>query len=152
MLPPSGSILILEGPGGLLLPRFSARFMTQSWAPIPQSADLRYDVNGELVNLSAAQFRKYKTEISCSGKIGAQAFSNLFPGDPVTVHCIFEWGFLDSAGEPIRPVVEGSLRVTDEGFTFYRPILDCLVASGSPSGDFAEWEADKSWKLELWER
>lgn len=149
MLPASGSILVLEGPG---LPRYSARFMKQSWAPIDQASDLRRDLNGNLVNLSAPQFRKYKTEISCSGIIEAPAFSNLFPGDLITVSCIFEWGFLDSAGQPIRPAVEGSLRVTSEGFTFYRPILDCMVAPGSPSGDFDEWGATKSWKLELWER
>jgi hypothetical protein len=136
------TLLVLSGIG---VPDYSARGLTQTLEPIEASASLRRTVSGALVDLSHAQFRKYKSTISCQDQ-EPPAFDGVWPGHVVTVDCVAELSFLTSGGSPARPVVSGSMR-TDGDFVFYRPQLDMLVTGFSVSRD--EYDAAVQWHLDL---
>ncbi len=67
-----------------------------------------------------AQFRKYKSSISCRDQ-EPPAIDGVWPGHVVTVECVAELSY-PTGGSPARPVVSGSTR-TQGGFVFYRPQL-----------------------------
>jgi hypothetical protein len=135
------TLLVLDPIG---VPPYSARGLTQTYAPIGASTAQRRTVNGQLVDVSAPQMRKYATQISCTDQ-EAPALDGIYPGMTVTVDCIFELSF-PTGGTPDRTVVPGSQRDAD-GFTFYRPRLTCMVTAISDSTD--EWGASVNWQLSL---
>jgi hypothetical protein len=106
---------------------------------------MRRTVNGALVDLSAVQFRKYRSSIVGNDQL-PPAFDGIWPGQILTVSCLAELSYLTAGGTPQRPVVSGSSRVDGE-FTFYRPELQMRVVSFSPVTD--EWQARVGWTLDL---
>jgi hypothetical protein len=126
------------------LPLYAARGLTQSLTPIQASAVQRRTINGVLLDLSYAQFRKYQSTISCTDR-EAPAMDGVFPGMEVTVYCVAELSY-PAGGTPTRPVVSGSERPEGE-FIFYRPILTMQVTTLSMSLD--EYAADTQWSLQL---
>jgi hypothetical protein len=139
---PDTTLLVLSGFG---VPPYSARGLTQTLDPIAGAAVLRRTVNGDLVDRSAPQFRKYQSSISCADQ-QAPALEGIWPGQAVTVDCVAELAYLTMTDAPSRPVVEDSSR--EEGdFTFYRPRLTMRVVGFSQSRD--EYGAVTSWKLDL---
>lgn len=136
------STLIVIVPFGM--PPYSARGLTQTLDPINQSQQLRRTVNGELVDISAVQFQKYTSIISCSD-MDAPGLDGVWPGQLVDIDCAIELSFL-TGGAPAKNVVPGSTREAD-GFTFYRPRLTMRVMSYSNSKD--EWGAEHQWQLTL---
>ncbi len=135
------TLLVLTGIG---VPDYSARGLTQTLEPIEASTSLRRTVNGSLVDLSFAQFRKYKSTIACHDQ-EPPAINNVWPGHVVTVDCVAELSY-PAGGSPARPVVSGSAR-TDGAFTFYRPQLQMLVTGFSVSRD--EYGASVQWQMDL---
>jgi hypothetical protein len=103
------------------------------------------DVNGNLVDLTPEQFRKYRSSISCTWR-NAPALDGVFPGAVVVVDCIQELSYRTAGGSPARTVVSGSSRVSGD-FTFYRPQLTMMVKDHQPQKD--EWEATVGWRLDL---
>jgi hypothetical protein len=85
-----------------------------------------------------AQFRKYKSSISCRDQ-EPPAIDGVWPGHVVTVECVAELSY-PTGGSPARPVVSGSTR-TQGGFVFYRPQLQMLVTGFSANRD--EYGADE---------
>jgi len=147
------TLLVLIGPG---MPPYSARGVSQSLEPIEQSSQAKRTVNAELIDLSAAQFRKYRSTITCKDQ-QAPAFDGVFPGLILTVHCVKELAVRHEADteNPTelptdvdlgRLAVPGSVRQAD-GFIFYRPVLEMMVIS-CPQ-EVEEWEAEEGWSLEL---
>jgi hypothetical protein len=134
------TLLVLSGIG---IPDYSARGLTQTLEPIEASASLRRTVNGALVDLSFAQFRKYKSSISCPDQ-QPPAVDGVWPGHVVTVDCVAELSY-PSGGSPARPVVSGSTR-TQGAFVFYRPQLQMRVTGFSVNrdeyGDAVQWQMD----------
>ena len=126
------------------LPFYSARGLTQTLAPIKEATDLRRTVNGELVNVAAAQFKKYSSKISCSDQEPPSA-DFMMPGTQITVDCVSELWYVSPA-VPLRPVVPGSIR-NEGGFIFYRPQLLMLVVAFHTSTD--EFGAIVAWEIEL---
>jgi hypothetical protein len=59
------TLLVLTGIG---IPDYSARGLTQTLEPIEAALSQRRTVNGGLKDLSFAQFRKYKSSISCASR------------------------------------------------------------------------------------
>ena len=55
-------VLTLSGIG---VPPYSARGASQTLEPIASSQQLRRTINGELIDISRAEFRKYRSTISC---------------------------------------------------------------------------------------
>lgn len=130
---------------GINIPPYSARGISQTLAPIAGAANLRRTVNGTLVDLSASQFRKYASTISCTDQ-QHPALNGVWPGVQVTVDCICELSYLTSGGSADRTVVPGSSR-TEGLYTFYRPRLIMRVLSYDIQTD--EWGAAVGWSLEL---
>ena len=131
---------------------YSARGLHQSLNPIAAVRDqggggggiLRRTVNGKLVDVSAPQMRKYRSEISCNDQ-APPAIDGLWAGMIVQVSCAAELGYLTLAGAQ-RPVVSGSERVEGD-FTYYRPQLTMMVCDFQVDKD--EWGATTSWQLVL---
>jgi hypothetical protein len=138
------TLLVLTGLG---IPDYSARALVQTLQPVEATVAVQRTINGELMDWSFDQFRKYKSTISCTDQ-QAPAIDGIWPGQEVTVDCVSELCY-PVGGSPGRPVVDGSER-TVGGFVFYRPQLTMLVTGYSASQD--EYGATVQWQLELEER
>ena len=117
--------------------QFQARDLTQHLMYIDESEQLERDVNGILIDIADPAFRKFETVITASDK-RPPPFENLWPGMPVTIYCASLLCYLNgNSGSPCRPAVPGST-YTIGHYTFYRPILNCLVRR--PDVEFSkEW-------------
>jgi hypothetical protein len=135
------TLLVLTGIG---IPDYSARGLTQTLEPIEAAVSLRRTINGGLVDLSFAQFRKYKSTISCQDQ-EPPAVDGVWPGHVVTVDCVAELSY-PSGGSPARPVVSGSTR-TQGAFVFYRPQLQMRVTGFSVNRN--EYGAAVQWQMDL---
>lgn len=136
------TLLVISGDG---VAPYSARGLTQSLEPINAAASVRRTINGGLMDLSAAQFRKFRSVVSCDDQ-QTPAFNDLWPGQSLTVDCVAELTYKTSGGSPSRTVVPGS-SYTDGSYTFYRPRLTMKVISLSVERD--EYGAQSKWSLEL---
>lgn len=134
--------LIISGMG---IPRWSARGLDQTLQPDPASISMRRTVNGDLLDLSSSQFRKYQSTITCRDH-RTPAIEGIWPGQELTVDCIAELSYETMSGSPSRTVVEGSERVEND-YTFYRPRLSMRVAGFRTSRD--EFADEVAWTLEL---
>ena len=154
---PNNTLLVitpLSGADGLILTPYSARGLTQTLEPISGTMGgghvlgtwIRESTNGELINLTYAPFKKYQSVISCRDQ-ETPCLDNAWKGEIVQVDCAAELNYLTSSGSPNRPVVSGSDRTTDDGFTFYRPQLIMMVIDIRNS--FAEYEAETQWSVDL---
>lgn len=128
----------------LNLPPYSARGLTQSITPIQAAGFLARDWNGNLLDLSVPNFRKYRTTISGDDQ-QPPAIDGVWPGLLVTIQCLMEFAYLTAGGSPARPVVAGSSRVEGD-YTFYRPQLSCRIIAFDVDED--EWGAAIGWTLE----
>ena len=99
---PDDTMLVLSGIG---VPSYSARGLTQTLQPIEAAGSQRRTVNGTLVDLSQAQFRKYRSTIRCNDQ-QAPALDGIWPGQVVTVSCVAEL-CCPSTDTPAKPVVSG---------------------------------------------
>jgi hypothetical protein len=130
------------------IPPYSARGISETLEHIEAAASMRRTVNGTLVNLSAAQFRKYRATISCRD-MDSPALDGVFPGQQLTVDCITELVFLDGTDASAnRTAVSGSER-EENGFNYYRPQLTMMVESYRIDTD--EWGAAVGWTMVLQE-
>lgn len=133
----------------LAIPPFALRGISQSLEPIDQAAALKRTINGILVDVASVDFRKYQSSIRCTD-FQSPGLGKLWPGMALTMLCAHELSFEgstdDSDGPFERPVVDGSVREAN-GFTFYRPILSVRVIGWS--GQFAEWQAEYAWQLDV---
>ena len=140
--PNSHTLLRLSGFG---VQPYSARGLSQTYAPIQQASHNRRTVNGALKDISFPGFRKYSSSISGSDQL-PPAVDGIWPGLEVEVHCLFEFQYLTDGGAPARLVVPGSSRV-EGSYTLYRPILICRINNFNVSTD--EYGAQVSWSMEL---
>jgi len=138
------TVLTLSGIG---VPLYSARGLQQSLEPIDASANLRRTINGTLIDLSAPQMRKYRSQITGSDQ-RPPACDGLWPGREVTVDCIAELCHAEY-GTPARPMVPDS-DYEEAGFVFYRPRLVMLVTGFNVQRD--EWQANVQWTMTLEEK
>lgn len=135
-------VLTLSGIG---VPPWSARGASQTLEPIEAARQLRRTVNGDLIDLSRPEFRKYRSTISCADQ-QPPAVDGVWPGQVLTIGCLAELSYKTSGGTPARPAVSGSSR-TEGDYTVYRPSLTMRVVSFSQDTD--EYGATVSWSLEL---
>jgi hypothetical protein len=129
------------------IPPYSARGISQELRPVSGAGNLRRTVNGALVDLSASQFRKYQSAISCSDQV-SPSLNGVWPGMTLTVDCVSELCYKTAGGSPSRTVVSGSSRVEGD-FTFFRPRLVMKVVDYRVSTD--EWGAEVGWTMDLME-
>lgn len=145
MLPAINSndtLLILNSMG---IPLFSARGLTQTIEPIQQAKDQARTINGELIDLSESQFRKYQSKVSCTDMVGP-AMNGIWPGQQIIIDCVCELAYKTMGGTPDRTVVSGSSRTSGD-FTFYRPRLTMVVTQITQGNE--EWAGTVNWELDL---
>lgn len=143
--------LVFTGESANGLNPYSVRQAHQTLEPIDavkgangSGGVFRRTVNGTLIDLSAHQMRKYKSEITCTDQ-GAPALDGRWTGLTVLVSCNRELSY-PTGGTADRPPVDGSVRVEGD-FTYYRPLLTMMVTDFTV--DFDEWGAETGWKLSL---
>jgi hypothetical protein len=127
------------------VPPYSARGISQTLQPIGGAGQMRRTVNGTLVDISATQFRKYRSTIACTDQ-QQPALDGVWPGMTLTIDCVSELSYKTGVGTAGRTAVSGSSR-TESGFTFYRPVLTMKVVDYSVDTD--EWGASIGWQLQL---
>lgn len=124
---------------------YSARGLVQTFTPIAAAAQLRRTINGALKDLSAPQFRKFASNISCTDQ-SPPPFDGVMPGTILQVDCAFQFSYKLDGGQAERPIVPGSQR-TEGDFVLYRPRLVMRVMNFSQQED--EWHASIGWTLDL---
>lgn len=143
---PAGAdtVLSISSFGAML---YQARGLTQTLKPIAAAKQLERTINGTLVDLSVAQFRKYTSTVTVANEVNAPPLDGIFPGMEVTVACAVLLSYpTGRAGSPRRTPVSGSMYVEGD-YTFYRPQIDFRVSDVDQSLD--EWGAKNGWTLEL---
>lgn len=136
------TILRLTGIG---ISPYSARGLSQTLEPIGESAHLERSINGELLDLSYAPMRKYKSTITGSDQ-RAPVCDGVWAGRIVTVDCISELCTPEYEGPWQRTIVPGSERY-ESGLFFYRPRLTMMVTNMRMDTD--EWSAQVGWSIDL---
>jgi hypothetical protein len=134
------TLLTLTGVG---VAPYATRGLTMSIAHLPQAAQLVRNVNGGFVDLSDPMFRLYRVTLSCTDQ-RAPPFGGLWPGQLVTLESPVELGQITLASD--RTAVAGSTN-TEEGVTYFRPQLSCIVMSFDQDSD--EYASTHSWTLVL---
>lgn len=145
-LPAEKTLLIMTTIG---VPLYSARGLTQTLTPVADAKPTPVrTVNGEARFLGGSQMRKYDSVITCTDQ-NAPPFSGLWPGDTVTVDCVFELSYPTATGSPQRSVVTSSSHVVG-GYTLYRPRIEFLVVDFNQG--FQEYAHEYQWQLTLTEK
>lgn len=140
--PPNGSTALVLSVMGV--PLYSARGLSQTLEPIDAAANMRRSINGILTDVAHAQFRKYKSKISCTD-MRVPAVDGIWPGMTIVVDCVTYLSY-PTGGTPQRTVISGS-SFTEGAHTFYRPRLTMMVTANSMQTD--EWDAAVSWEIDL---
>lgn len=142
---PAGSdtILSISSFGHML---FQARGLSQTLEVISAASKQERTINGTLIDVSAPQFRKYKTKITVPSEVYPTPIDGIFPGQTVTVDCAVSLAYITgSLGSPKRPEVSGS-SWAENGYTFYRPQLTMIIQSVQTQLD--EWKNVVSWTVD----
>ena len=130
---------------GIGVTPYSARGLTQTLEIIPAGVAMRRTVNGSLVDITAPQFRKYRSTISCTDQ-QPPPLDKLAPNMILEVECVSQLAYLTASGSPERTPVTGSSYVEGD-FTFYRPKLNMRVTGFRITED--EYGASIGWQLDL---
>ncbi len=137
------TLLTISGLGTML---YQARGLTQTLEVIKESQQLARTINGQLIDMSVPQFRKYLSKVSAKD-VTVAPIDNLWPGMEVTVECAAWLSYVTgNSGSPFKAEVSGSSYVMG-AYTFYRPVLTMRVTNVSVSDN--EWAAESTWNIEL---
>ena len=145
ILPANADTLLTISSFGNML--YQARGLTQTLTVIGAATQQERTINGTLVDVSAAQFRKYASTINVPNDTNAPPLDGVWPGMTVTVQCALSMAFVTGApGHPHCTPVSGST-YNENGYTFYRPQFTMMVKTVETQ--FDEWKNIVGWKLEL---
>lgn len=135
------TLLTIQGVG---IPSYSARGITQTLEPIDGSMVYRRTVNGELIDLSEQQFRKYRSQIQCED-VNPPAIDGVWPGLQVIVECVAELSH-PASGAPSRTPVQDSIRQVGD-YIFYRPVMTMRITAFNVERD--EYGGTVKWSMAL---
>ena len=127
---------------------YSARGLRGTLSPIDAAKGLdklARTVNGDLIDISAPQMRKFKLEVSGADQ-APPAFDGLWVGMVVNVNSLVEMAYLTASGVASRPAVSGSSR-TEGDYTYYCPQFVMMIVEHQL--ERAEWEQSVTWSLSL---
>jgi hypothetical protein len=144
----------LSGRHAPTLPPFSSRDVTQTLDFITSTGGggdamgswIREDIDGELMDLTSPQFRKFQSVITCTEQDAPSMDGDAWLGTVCLVECIHELRFLTGVGSQVRMEVSGSVRV-EGSYTYYRPQLEMMI-TGFSSGN-KERLTEYNWRLSL---
>jgi len=131
--------------GGIVLPLYSARGITQTLETIDGAMFQARTVNAELVDLAVPRFRKFKSVISANDQ-RPPSRDDIWPGRVVAVGCAYLLSYPTIGGTPSRAVLTGSDFV-EGNFTFYQPLITFMI--GKATGSFDEWQSGYQWSIPL---
>ncbi len=114
---------------GITIPDYAIRGLTLDLQLVTANDGLRRSVNGDLLDLTAPQFRKYQATLSCEDQ-DVPTLTDIWQGQVVTVTCIPGVG-------PVNDASGGTLT------------LNMMVNSWTTSR--AEWDSLTNWTIELLE-
>jgi hypothetical protein len=114
---------------GITIPDYAIRGLTLDLQLLTATDGLRRSVNGELLDLTAPQFRKYQATLSCEDQ-DVPTLTDIWQGQIVTVTCIPGVG-------PVNDYNGNTLT------------LNMMVNSWNTSR--AEWDSLTNWTIELLE-
>lgn len=144
------------------LPPGSHRSLEFSVQPIREAAQLARTIDGRLVDLGDAVFRRLEVSISARDQVPG-ALDNIWPGDALTIHSPERLseagGVLTLSREPVPGSIlahasdgsviaepeERTVNVPAAAYITYRPMLGVIVASANRSG--VEGKAAVSWRM-----
>ncbi len=112
---------------GITIPEYAIRGLTLDLQLVTADAALRRSINGELLDLTADQFRKYSATLSCEDQ-DVPTLTDIWQGQIVTMTCI----------QGVGPANDPS------GLTL---TLTMMVTSWQTSR--VEWDALTNWTIEL---
>jgi hypothetical protein len=146
VLPPSADTVLSISLLGQLL--YQARSLSQTLEVIDAASQLDRTINGKLIDMSAPQFRKYKSTVNIPAEVNPSPLDNIWPGMEVLVACAASLGYQTGrVGSPARPQVSGSSWSEPGGQNFYRPLLDMRIISVKTN--FDEWKNIVGWSIDL---
>jgi hypothetical protein len=108
---------------------YAVRGITMTLEPIEQAANVARDCRGALADISLAQFRQHKVSITCTDH-EAPTFTDIWPGQDITITCIPGLGAANSAGDVL--------------------IIPAKITAWNTSRE--EWAAEIAWQLEAEQR
>ncbi len=114
---------------GITIPDYAIRGLTLDLQLVTADGGLRRSINGELLDLTATQFRKYSATLSCEDQ-DVPTLTDIWQGQIVTVTCIPGVG-------PVNDASGGTLT------------LNMMVNNWTTSR--AEWDSLTNWTIELLE-
>jgi hypothetical protein len=126
--------------------QYQARGLTQTIGVSKLTQQQKRTIDGTMVDVSNPAMRKFTSKITCTD-VDAPPLDGLWPGMEITIECAAE--FVYKTGNPASPCrmpVSGS-SYTQNGYTFYRPVLICMVMDLSHQLD--EWKHDNGWTLDV---
>lgn len=133
---------------GIGITPYSARGLKQQLEPINGQSNIKRDINGNLMDLGADQFKKYRMVIS-GQDVDPPMCDGIWAGQLVTVDSIQEFAYpISQTTSPSREVVPGSVRTDADGNTFYRPRFTMMVTKAYGMNE-DEWGRSVTWSLEL---
>jgi hypothetical protein len=127
------------------IPPHSTDEIEVEFGPIPQATYQRRDLNGRKHNLAASSLKLYRLGLS-GRSVAPPAFAGLWPGDILTVHVPRELCRETTSDGFDRAAVPGS-EYSEDGFSFYRPLLTMMVEEWSES--LVERTVEEGWELVL---
>jgi hypothetical protein len=140
----SDTMLSISSMGHMI---FQARGLSQTLEVIGEASQMERTINGTLKDISAPQFRKYTSKINVPSEVYPTPIDGIFPGQQVSVHCAVSLAYITgAAGFPKRTPASGS-SWSENGYTFYRPLLTMLVKHVETH--FDEWKNVVGWSIEL---
>src|ERR1017187_5307421 len=141
----SDTILTISSFGNML---YQARGLSQTLEVIGEATQQERTINGTLVDISVAQFRKYASTINSPSDTDAPPLDGVFPGMEGTVQCAAGLAYLAAGGKGPnhRTEVSGSSYIAG-AYTLYRPELTMMIKKVTMH--FDEWKCVVGWTLEL---
>lgn len=112
---------------GIDLGPYSTRDLTMTLEYIPQASQVDRDINGNLIDLSEPQFRKYRVTIACTDH-ESPVFIGVAPGTSITITTIPQLGLNRNTAEEQEVLT-----------------LTCLVMPWSVSRQ--EYKASTAWQI-----
>jgi hypothetical protein len=123
---PAYTLLAIDG---IDFSQYAVRGITMTLEPIDQAKNVARDCRGQLADISVAQFRQFRTTITCTDH-EAPELTDIWPGQDITITCIPGLGAANGTGDVLTILAK--------------------VTTWNTSRD--EWAAEVAWQLEAEQR
>lgn len=120
---------------------YAMRGLNVTLEPIPQASQIVRNINMGFLDIGDPRAKLYRVTVTCNDQ-RAPPFGGLWPGQAVTIESPSELGEVTLSSD--RNAVDGS-DSTEEGVTYFRPSLRCVVLSWRQG--HAEYAGQYDWEF-----